>query len=70
MVVRSEKCHFVSEQQLISSITRNRYCFHYCKETRHVDAIASNINLDSMFEMSTNCFQINSTQLVLFAFSV
>ena len=35
MAVRSEKCHFVSEQQLISSITRNRYCFNYCKETWH-----------------------------------
>jgi len=36
MAVRSAKCHFVSEQQLISSITRNRYCFNYCKETWHV----------------------------------
>ena len=52
MAVRSAKCHFVSEQQLIS--TRNRYCFNYCKETWHVDA--SNIYSDSMFEMSTNCF--------------
>jgi len=25
---RNGKCHFVSEQQLISSITRNRYCFN------------------------------------------
>ena len=48
------KCYFVSEQQLISSITRNWYCFNYRKETRHVDA--SNINSDSMFEMSNGCF--------------
>ena len=46
MAVQSAKCYFVSEQQLISSITRNRYCFNYCKE-KHVDA--SNINSDSMF---------------------
>ena len=32
MAVRNEKCHFESEQQLISSITRNRYCFNYCKK--------------------------------------
>jgi len=54
MAVRSAKCHFVSEQQLISSVTRNRYCFNYCKETCHVDA--SNINSDSKFEMSINYF--------------
>jgi len=54
MAVRSARYHFVSEQQLISSITRNRYCFNYCKRTRHVDAI--NINSDSMFEMSSGCF--------------
>ena len=53
MAVRSAKCHFVSEQQLISSITRNRYCCNYCKET-YVDA--SNIYSDSKFEISTNCF--------------
>jgi len=45
---------FVSEQQLISSITRNRHCFNYCKETWHVNA--SNINSDSMFEMSNGCY--------------
>ena len=45
---------FLSEQQLIYSITRNRYWFNYCKETRHVDD--SNISSDSMFEMSNSCF--------------
>jgi len=32
MAVRSAKCHFVSEQQLISSITRNRYCLIIAKK--------------------------------------
>jgi len=50
MAVRPVQLH----EQLISSITRNRYCFNYYKETRHVDA--SNINSDSMFEMSNGCF--------------
>jgi len=54
MAVRSAKCHFESEQQLISSITRNRYCSNYCKETWYVDA--SNIYSDRKFEISTNCF--------------
>jgi len=54
MAVRNANCHFISEKQLISPITRNRYCFNYCKETWHVDA--SNINSDSMFGMSTDCF--------------
>jgi len=48
MAVRNGKCHFVSEQQLISSITRNRYCFNYYKEKLHVDA--SNINSDGMLK--------------------
>jgi len=51
MAVWNAKCHFVSEQELISTITRNRYHFNYYKETRHTDA--SNINSDNMFEMST-----------------
>ena len=50
MALRSAKCHFVSKQQMISSIARNRYCFNYRKETRHVDA--NNINS----EMSNGCF--------------
>ena len=50
MAVRSAKCHFVSEQQLISSITRYRYCCNYCKETWYVDA--SNIYSESKFEIS------------------
>jgi len=33
LAVRNAKCHFVSEQQLINSIKRNRYCSNYCKET-------------------------------------
>ena len=28
MALQNGKCHFVSEQQLISSITRNRYSFN------------------------------------------
>jgi len=56
MAVRSAKCHFVSEQHWsvqLQEIDRP-YCFNYWKEMWHVDA--SNINLDSMFEMSTGCF--------------
>jgi len=54
MAVQSAKCHFVSEQQLISSITRNRYCLIIVKKHDNVDA--SNIYSDSKFEMSTNWF--------------
>ena len=50
MGVRSEKYHFVSKQQLISSITRNRYCFNYCKKYDMMND-ASNINSESMIEM-------------------
>jgi len=36
MNLRNAKCHFVSEHQLSSSITRNWYCFNYYKERCHV----------------------------------
>ena len=62
MAVRSAKCHFVSEQQLISSITRNRYYCNYCKETWYVDA--SNIHSDSKFEMFTNCCFLHAWSLL------
>ena len=52
--VANAKCHFVSDQQLISLFTRSRYCFYYCKETWNV--YASNINSESMFQMNTGYF--------------
>jgi len=47
MAVRSAKCHFVSEQQLISSITRKRYCLITVKKHDMLMLVT---------EMSTNCF--------------
>jgi len=54
MAVRSAKCHFVSEQQLVNSISRNRHCFNYCNET-WMTSFAVRINSYSMFEMSIGC---------------
>jgi len=56
MAVRSAKYHFVSEQQLISSISRNQYCLIVVKKHDMLNVYANKINSDSMFEMSTGCF--------------